>query len=237
MDDHNAPTPVDDGRAALLGHGLALHQPRPLQVDDESGDQPAPEPAGCVGHAVAPADTVGGRVDDLEAVSGRRAPSQRGAKRRPLRQLLALGGCGLGPLLGGQAVDEVDGRTLHGEHARDEPLVVPQGQGDLKPLQQLQVLKKILGREAPVVPENEGHVGLLEDAVVDKVLSLRDGDHLCQQVCQPHRVDEVEVVQTPEVVVVVEEDSVVMEELGSCGDGASSQGRLQLYYTTCTCSC
>ena len=71
--------------------------------------------------------------------------------------------------------------------------------------------------EATVVPENKGHIGLFEYPIDHKGVLLRHCDHLCQHVCQPDRVDEVEVVETTQVVVVVEEDTVVMEKLGSCG--------------------
>ena len=50
---------------------------------------------------------------------------------------------------------------------------------------------------------------------MDKVLSLGYGDDLCEEVGEPDRVDEVEVVQTSEMIVVVEENTIVMEKLGS----------------------
>ena len=54
---------------------------------------------------------------------------------------------------------------------------------------------------------------------MNKVLSLGDGDDLCEEVGQPDRVDEVEIVQTPQMIVVVEENTIVMEKLGSWGEG------------------
>ena len=71
--------------------------------------------------------------------------------------------------------------------------------------------------EPTVVPEDEGHVGLFKYPVDDKGVLLRHGNHFSQHVRQPDRVDEVEVVETTQVVVVVEEDTVVMEKLGSYG--------------------
>ena len=117
--------------------------------------------------------------------------------------------------LSGGRVGEVDGRSLHREHAGDEPLVVAEGESDLKPLQELQVLGKVLAGEATTVMEDECYIGLFQDPVVDKVLSLRDSDHLREEVSQPHWVDEVEVVEPSQVVIVVKENSVVMEKLGS----------------------
>ena len=213
MDHHDAPPPVDDGGAALAGRGLLLHQAGPPQVDDEPRDEPAPKPAWGVCHPVSPADAVGRLVDNLLSILRWWLSPSRVAHftaehvlvlpiRRRLRRL-------------GGRVGEVDGRSLQGQHGRNQPLAVAEGEGDLKPLQQLEVLGEELAREAPAVTEDERHVGLLQNPVVDKVLSLWHGDHLRQQVSQPDRVDEVEVVEAAQVVIVVEEDSVVMEELGS----------------------
>lgn len=53
-----------------------------------------------------------------------------------------------------------------------------------------------------------------------KALSFWDCDDFSEHVGQPDGVDEVEVVETSKVVVVVKEDTVVMEKLGSCwGEG------------------
>ena len=58
---------------------------------------------------------------------------------------------------------------------------------------------------------------------MDKVLSLGYGDDLCEEVGEPDRVDEVEVVQTSEMIVVVEENTIVMEKLGSWGKGRGGE--------------
>ena len=50
---------------------------------------------------------------------------------------------------------------------------------------------------------------------MNKVVSLGNRDDLCEEVCEPDRVDEIEVVESSEMVVVVQEYSVVMEKLGS----------------------
>ena len=55
-------------------------------------------------------------------------------------------------------------------------------------------------------------------------MSLRYRDNLSQEVSEPDWVDEVEVVETSQVVVVVEEDTVVMEELGSWGGETDREG-------------
>ena len=85
-------------------------------------------------------------------------------------------------------------------------------------------MREVLAWEASTVSEDECHIGLLQYPVVDKVLSLRNSDNLSQEVSEPDGVDEVEVVQASEVVVVVEEDTVIMEELGSW-EGGREGGR------------
>ena len=50
---------------------------------------------------------------------------------------------------------------------------------------------------------------------MDKGLSLRDCHNFCEHVSEPDRVDEVEVVQSSQVIIVVQEDTIVMKELGS----------------------
>ena len=93
-------------------------------------------------------------------------------------------------------VGEVDRRPLHGEHTGDESPFVAQRESDLKPLQQLKILREILAWESAAVVENERYVGLLQDAVVDKVVSLRNSDDLGQQVSQPDWVNKVEIIET-----------------------------------------
>ena len=66
------------------------------------------------------------------------------------------------------------------------------------------------------VPEDEGDIGLLEDAVLHEGLSLRYGDDLCQQVGQPDGVYEVKIAESFQLVVVMEDGSVVVEKLGRC---------------------
>ena len=48
---NNASFPIDDGRALADGRGV-FYQPRSLQVDDQTRDQSAPEPARDVRHVV-----------------------------------------------------------------------------------------------------------------------------------------------------------------------------------------
>ena len=98
-------------------------------------------------------------------------------------------------------------------------MAIAKRQRYLKPLQQLQVLLEELGREPLVISEDEGHRGLLQDAIVDKVLSLRYSDDLGQHVCQPDGVNEIQVVQTSQVVVVMKQHTVVMEKGSSCSHG------------------
>ena len=53
---------------------------------------------------------------------------------------------------------------------------------------------------------------------MDKRLSLGDCHHFCEHVSEPDWVDEVEVVESSQVVIVVQENTIVMKELGSCGE-------------------
>ena len=217
VDDHDTPPPVDDGWTALSRGRLLLHQSRPLQVDDEARDQSTPEPAGCVGHLVSPPDTVDRVRHDSQVVLCWFTASERRTNRTPLRDFAGFSVDGR--RVRGRGVREVDGRPLHGQHARDESLIVAQRQSNLEALQELEILREVFAGEPATVVEDECHVGLLQNAVVDKVLSLGHGDHLGQEVSQPDWVNEVEVVETSEMVVVVEENSVVMEKLSSCGGG------------------
>ena len=66
------------------------------------------------------------------------------------------------------------------------------------------------------VSEDEGDIALLQDAVLHKVLPLRYGDDFSQHVGQPDGVYEVKIAESLQVVVVMEEDSIVMKELGGC---------------------
>ena len=50
---------------------------------------------------------------------------------------------------------------------------------------------------------------------MDEGLTLGHSYDLSQHVCQPDGVDKVEVVETSQVIIVVQENPVVMEELGS----------------------
>ena len=86
--------------------------------------------------------------------------------------------------------------AIDGEHGGDEVLAITQGEGYLVPLHQLQVLLVELAREPFAVPEDEGDVTLLEDALVDKGLPLRYCDDLGQHVGQPDGVYEVEVTES-----------------------------------------
>ena len=66
VDDQDASLPVDDGRLSY-GTGLLL-KARALQVDDESGDEAAPEATRDVRHLVASAHTRHGHVYHLQTI-------------------------------------------------------------------------------------------------------------------------------------------------------------------------
>lgn len=116
-------------------------------------------------------------------------------------------------------VDKVHHRSLVWQHGRDEAVPVTEREGNFKSLEQLEVLLEEGARKSTVVAENEGNVGLLEDAVVNEGVLLRDSNDLGQHVSQPDWVNEVEVVESTKVIIVVKENTVVMEKLGSCRGG------------------
>ena len=120
-------------------------------------------------------------------------------------------------------VNKVHHRSLVWQHGGDEAVPVSEREGDFKSLEQLEVLLKESARKSTIVTENEGHVGLLEDAVVNKGVLFWDSDNLCQHVRQPDWVYEVEVVETAKVIIVVKENAIVMEKLGSCKGGEKSR--------------
>lgn len=80
-------------------------------------------------------------------------------------------------------------------------------------------------RELACVFEQEGDVGVRKDAVASKSILLRDSDDLGKHVAQPSRVNEVEVVKSPEVVVVVQENAIVVKELCRCGKKEKKETR------------
>lgn len=80
-------------------------------------------------------------------------------------------------------------------------------------------------RELARVFEQEGDVGVRKDAVASKSILLRDSDDLGKHVAQPCRVNEVEVVKSPEVVVVVQENAIVVKELCRCGKKEKKETR------------
>ena len=71
-------------------------------------------------------------------------------------------------------------------------------------------------RETTVVTEDERHAGLLEDPVMDKRVLFWYCHDFCEHVSEPDWVDEVEVIETPQVVIVVKENAIVVKELSSC---------------------
>ena len=107
---------------------------------------------------------------------------------------------------------------MDGQHGRDETLAVAQRQSYLKTLQQLEVLLEELAWEALAVAEDESNTGLFQNAILDKSLLFGHCDDFSKHVGQPDGVDEVQIVEAPEVVIVVQKDPVVMEKLGSCSD-------------------
>ena len=72
--------------------------------------------------------------------------------------------------------------ALQGQHGGDEVLTLPKGESYLIPLHQLEVLFVEFNRKLTGVPEDEGDVTLLEDALVDEGLPLRYCDDLGQHV-------------------------------------------------------
>ena len=198
----NAPPPVND---AGIGTLVVLHQTRPLQVDEQPGDEPAPEPTGDVRHLVPPPD-----AEDM-------------LRYHEIRNLV-VGALGTGHwhlvvvLYNRLWFHEAENRPLDGQHGWDETLAVAQRQSYLKTLQQLEVLLEELAWEALAVAEDERNTGLIQNAIVDKSLLFGHCDDFSKHVSQPDGVDEVQIVEAPEVVIVVQKDPVVMEKLGSCSD-------------------
>ena len=158
MDHHYPSPPVDDWRtaAALRRRSLLLHQTRPPQVDDETRNEPTPEPTGSVRHLVASTDAVDGVRHHSEVVVWRLASGERCSYGAALRYLNDLSVDGLG--FGSRGVCEVYSWAFHREHAGNEPLVVAERKSNFEPLQKLEILREILAGEPTAVMEDEGNV-------------------------------------------------------------------------------
>lgn len=72
---------------------------------------------------------------------------------------------------------------------------------------------KILGKLG--VSQYQLQVFLFHNAVYNKWISLSDCDQSSDQITNPRWVDEIEVVQTAELVIVMKEDAVLMKKPGS----------------------
>jgi len=77
-------------------------------------------------------------------------------------------------------------------------------------------LVEVLRRELACVLEQEGHISISKNSIASKSILLWDSDDFSQHVTQPGRVDEIQVVETSKVVIVVQENAVVVKELCRC---------------------
>ena len=185
MRHHQTPPPVHHL------HPSALHHARPLQVDEQPGDEAAPEPTGDVRHLVPPPDVL--RLLRHHGIPPRLLIVCVCAVGRSQPHPLPRQMCGARSSR--QLVQSYDDRSLQGQHRWDEVLAFTQGECYLVPLQELEVLLVQGARKTCRVSEDEGDVGLLEDAVVYKGLPLWNSDDLGQHVGQPDWVYEVKVAQ------------------------------------------
>ena len=222
---------------------MVLNQTRTLQIDDQPRNEPTPEPAGDIGHVVASSNAVHGIVYHLQAFNNARTLlTAFRSKRRKRRDAicirmtntpntkLSLWNIQLFIVAtrlprGRLGVNKVHYRSLVWQHGRDEAVSVTEREGDFESLKQLEVLLKEGAGKSTIITEDKGHIGLLQDTIMNERILFWYGDDLSQHVCQPDWVNEVQVVESAKVVVVVKQNAIVMEKLSSYRGGREGEGK------------